>query len=136
MSHLLALLNDIRAHRVALYVGETSLSKLADFLRGCEYAIDRLLPHEQDHFLADFRGWIYQRFGTTENVSWEKIILRHSPDETEAVKRFWELLDEYLRQRKKPEGPSAKAAVPAPDGPADSAAPSPARHPHGDPRRG
>jgi hypothetical protein len=95
VSHMLDLLNEMRGRKPAMYVGRTSLSKLADFLRGYDYAIYRLLPAEADEFLADFRDWIQQSFGTTKK-NWEDIIRLHSGTDNEAVDRFWVLLDKFL----------------------------------------
>jgi hypothetical protein len=99
VSQLLNLLNEMRRRPLAIYIGVTSLTKLADFLRGCEHAIAWLQPQEQDGFLADFREWIYQRFNTKANLSWESVILQHSSSDADAVRQFWVLLDEYLQQR-------------------------------------
>lgn len=118
MSHLLALLQELRGQRLAMYVGATSLTKFADFLRGYDLAVRRLRPHEADPFLAEFRDWIYRRFQTTENATWEAVILRHSADEAEAVKRFWELLDEFLQQTGSRDVPPA---IPTPKRPGGSA---------------
>ncbi len=118
MSHLLALLNEIRNRRLAMYVGATSLTKLADYLRGYDEAVTRLRPEEADRFLADFRDWIYGRFHATANISWEKVILQHSGTEADAVQQFWALLDEFLQQRgghsKAASLPIAQAAESAP----------------------
>ncbi len=114
MSEMLALLNEMRTRRLAMYVGTTSLTRLADFLRGYAHALYRLRPHEKDTFLSEFRDWIYQRFQTTENISWEDLVLRHSANEEDAVKRFWELLDEFVQQRGVQDAASATAtAIPA-----------------------
>src|SRR5205807_2355953 len=99
MSYILELLSEIRTRSLAIYVGETSLTRLADFLRGYEHAVYRLRPGEPDSLLAEFREWIYRRFKNTENITWEALIVRHSVNEAEAVKRFWLLLDEYLLQK-------------------------------------
>jgi hypothetical protein len=109
MSHILAFLNEKRTRRLGMYVGATSLSKFADFLRGYEHAVYRLLPAEADPFLGEFRDWIYQRFQTNENINWEAVILRHSADEADAVKRFWELLDEFVQKRGSQDGVSTTA---------------------------
>jgi hypothetical protein len=94
-----------------MYVGTTSLSKFADFLRGYEHAVYRLLPSEEDPFLGEFRDWIYQRFQTIENIKWETVILRHSADEEDAVNRFWALLDEFTQKRGGQDGSSTTAPV-------------------------
>ena len=97
MSQVLALLTEMRGKRVAMYVGSTSLTLLAAFLRGYEHAIWQFQAGARDEFLAGFRDWVHRRFRTTQH-SWEDTILLHSADEADAVKRFWELFDEYLRE--------------------------------------
>jgi hypothetical protein len=98
---MLALLREMRGRRLAMYVGEVSLSKLADFLRGFDYAIEKL-GHGRDTLLEDFRKWIQQKkFATPQGwypQSWETAILARSAGEAEAVAEFWKLLDEFLAQ--------------------------------------
>jgi hypothetical protein len=96
MSPLLTLLNEIREQPVAMYVGSASLLKFADFLRGFDHAIEKL-GHQPDHFLEKFRDWVQAKFNTSTE-GWEHLILRHSSNEVEAIKRFWDLLDEYLQE--------------------------------------
>ena len=115
---MLALLNEIRDHRVARYVGATSLTKLADYLRGFSNAVTRLRPQEPDTLLAGFRDWVYQRFQTTANLSWEAVILQHSATEADAVQRFWTLLDEYLQQRVQRENGVAASGLAVENAPA------------------
>jgi hypothetical protein len=101
MSQILDVLNEMRTRKLGMYVGSTSLTRLGLFLLGYEHAVCRLMPDNPDRFLADFREWIYQRFNTKDNIGWEEIILRECSDEQAAVKRFWELLDEYLGQQQR-----------------------------------
>jgi hypothetical protein len=96
MSDTLSLLKEMRG-RLGMYVGSTSLTKLAAFLRGYDYAAVRLGTRAPDPFLAGFRDWIHQRYQSSSR-SWEDTILSQSADEADAVGRFWELLDEYARQ--------------------------------------
>ena len=98
MSAFLAILDEMRGRPVAIYIGSTSLTKLADFLRGCEHALQsRIDPN--DTFLGEFGDWVHQRFNTKLNEAWEKVILKHSADDADAVDRFWHLVDEFLRER-------------------------------------
>ena len=94
MSHILPLLNEMRG-RLGMYLGTTSITKLAAFLRGYDCAAEKLGARGGDPFLPDFRDWIHRRYETTSQ-SWEETILSRSKDEADAVRRFWELLDEYL----------------------------------------
>jgi len=97
MSHMISLLQDMRQRPLAVYVGQVSILKLADFLRGYEYALIKTKTAAEPLFLTGFRDWIQQRFHTSEK-SWEAVILQHSASEADAVKRFWELIDEYLKR--------------------------------------
>lgn len=95
MSPMVKLLNEMRGHcSVAIYVGETSLLKLADFLRGYEYALYKT-GVEHDQFLADFRDWIQHRFVSTKH-GWEQLIVMNSANDGDAIAHFWRLLDEFL----------------------------------------
>jgi hypothetical protein len=98
MSHVVPLLHEMRG-RLGMYLGTTSLTKLAAFLRGYDYAAEKLGAGRADPFLSGFRDWVHGRFQTTAH-SWEETILLHSKDEVDAVRRFWELLDEYLEEHK------------------------------------
>ena len=97
MSQIHNLLNEIRG-RVPMYVGSNSLAKLATFLRGFKFALDKYGLAASDDFLSRFQDWIQQRFAITLSKSWEKIILFHSVDDNEAIETFWTLIDEYLRE--------------------------------------
>jgi hypothetical protein len=63
-----------------MYLGTTSLTKLAAFLRGFDYAVRKQGVEENDRFLAEFRDWVHQRFQSNRQ-SWEETILLHSADE-------------------------------------------------------
>ena len=97
MSDTLDLLKEMRG-RLGMYVGSSSLTKLASFLRGYDHAAERLGVRKSDPFLASFRDWIHQRFHCSSR-SWEDTILGQSADEADAVRYFWELLDEYLKEQ-------------------------------------
>lgn len=98
MSHMLALLDEMRQRRsIAVYVGTVSLLKLADFLHGYEYALQRLDVREPP-LLTPFREWVQQRFGTAKE-SWEQLIVASSGGDADAIKEFWRLLDTFLEQR-------------------------------------
>ncbi len=98
MSHILPLLGEMRG-RLGMYLGSTSLTKFAAFLRGYDYGAEKCGARQPDPFLAEFRDWIHRRYGSTSQ-SWEETILSHSKDEADAVKQFWQLLDDYLAECK------------------------------------
>jgi len=97
MPAMLSLLNEMRG-RLGMFLGSTSLTKFASFLRGYEHALRSRGLDTSDHFLAEFRDWIQQRFGDRSR-SWEDVILSQSKDEQAAVQTFWELLDEYVQRQ-------------------------------------
>lgn len=101
MNGLLPLLTEMRG-RLGMYLGVSSIVRLAAFLRGYEMAMERFGSGTAGSFLPAFRDWIHQRFQSCQH-SWEDTILLHSADEADAVKRFWELLDEFcIEQQKTP----------------------------------
>jgi hypothetical protein len=95
MTRVVDLLKEMRG-RVAVYVGTTSLTKLAAFLRGYDYALYKQGVDDVNRFFGGFQNWLHDRFHTTTH-SWDNTILAHSKDEADAVDRFWNLLDEYLQ---------------------------------------
>lgn len=96
MSEVLSLLKEMRG-RLGMYLGVSSIVHLASFLRGYELAVEKFAG-KRDPFLPAFRDWIHQRFQSSQH-SWEETILVHSADDADAVKRFWGLLDEFLKER-------------------------------------
>jgi hypothetical protein len=96
MSQVLSLLKQMRG-RLGMYVGTSSVIRLAAFLRGYNLAMEQFGGRSPDTFLPAFRDWIHQRFQSCQH-SWEDTILQHSADDSEAVKRFWELLDEFVKE--------------------------------------
>jgi len=97
MSPILSLLKEMRG-RLGMYVGSPSITLLAAFLRGYDLAVYKIRGGTLDSFLPEFREWIYQHFRSNQ-YTWEETILLHSENEADAVKRFWELLDEFLKER-------------------------------------
>jgi hypothetical protein len=83
--------------RLGVYIGTSSLIKLAAFLRGYDCAVEKCSGKKTDPFLGEFRDWVHKRFRSTSQ-SWEETILSQSTSEADAVGRFWELLDEYLEE--------------------------------------
>ncbi len=94
MSHTLALLNEMRG-RLPMYIGFPSVTRLAAYLRGYDHAVGRQGLGKADPFLIEFRDWIHTRYQTAAE-SWEDTIRNRSADEAEALKKFWELFDEFI----------------------------------------
>jgi hypothetical protein len=96
MSKLDPLLSRLR-DRPGMYIGEPSLTKLAAFLRGYDYARYELLAEPGDPFFLSFQSWIEQRL-QVKNRGWDEAILQHAASERDGFNRFWELYDEYVTQ--------------------------------------
>ena len=92
------LLDAIR-ERTAMYIGERSLTALHHFLSGYSFATK---VHEVplSHPLpSDFQDWVAYRLHFRESTSgYRRMILQHYPDESSALDRFFELLDEHRTQ--------------------------------------
>src|SRR5437660_12799947 len=97
MSPIVELLQKMRI-RPAMYLGSESVIKLAAFLRGYSYALDKHGARDASRFLQEFRDWVAQRFSVTISQSWENIISFQSVNESEAMQLFWKLLDAYLAE--------------------------------------
>lgn len=104
MSGVLTVLMEMRG-RLGMYVGASTVVRLAAFLRGYELAMERFGGSAVDPFLPRFRDWIHQRFQSSQH-SWEDTILLHSTDEADAVKRFWELFDEFVKEHQQDSSPT------------------------------
>jgi hypothetical protein len=100
MSNFYDLLGKIRT-KPGLYLGVPSVSSLHMLL--CGYAFSRqeqgiTLTSEEREFEL-FQEWVQQRFKISASVSWAKIILLYSMDERSGFDLFFELWDEFLKQR-------------------------------------
>jgi hypothetical protein len=88
--------------RPGMYLGTNSITNLDMVLRG--YSLARrdigLAPTEQERDFVGFQSWIQEKYGFKSNQSWAKIILFESMDEQEALKKFFELFEEYSKQNK------------------------------------
>ncbi len=86
--------------RPALYLGNNSISHLQVFLDGYTFARRELkvpISNEEADF-EDFQEWVEQKFNLPDTQSWAKIILFYSADERDALKRFFELFDEFVKR--------------------------------------
>ncbi|WP_293332863.1 hypothetical protein [Microcoleus sp. CAWBG58] len=97
MLDLYDLLEKIK-QRSSLYLGKRSLSHLHVFLDGYTFARRQLgIPvTEQETKFEEFQEWIENRFNQADTQSWSRIILFYSEDEADALKRFFDLFEEFL----------------------------------------
>lgn len=88
--------------RPALYLSKRSLSHLQVFLDAYTFARREvgIEMTEQEREFEDFQEWIEQRFNQPDTQSWSRIILFYSGDESDALDRFFELFEEFLRRHK------------------------------------
>jgi|GEM_PF-660310 hypothetical protein len=90
------LFNEIKK-RPGMFLGTSSITRLDMVLRG--YTLARrevgLDPTEEELEFEGFEAWIQGKYEIKLNQSWSKIILFYSIDEHEALKRFFELYEEY-----------------------------------------
>jgi hypothetical protein len=76
-------------------IGSNSVVKLASFLRGYQYALEKNGLGRDGDFLAAFREMTQGRYGVKISKAWEDIIRFQSSDDQEAMDLFWRLFDEY-----------------------------------------
>jgi hypothetical protein len=100
MLDLYDLLDKIK-QRSSLYLGKRSLSHLHVFLDGYTFARRQLgIPiTEQERNFEEFQEWIENRFNQVNTQSWSRIILFYSEDESDALSRFFDLLEEFLNSQ-------------------------------------
>lgn len=98
MSNLYQLLQNIEK-RPSMYLGKAAISNLRSYLSGYLVAKRELgiIPTEFELELNQFSDWIKQKFHIDSEQSWDKIILFYSEDEKVALKRFFELFNEFLQ---------------------------------------
>jgi hypothetical protein len=94
MSPTIELLEEMRG-RVPMYIGSNSVVKLASFLRGYQYALEKNGLGRDDNFLAAFQEMTQSRYGVKVSKGWEDIIRFQSSDDQEAMDLFWRLFDDY-----------------------------------------
>ena len=103
MLDLYGLLEKIK-QRSSLYLGKRSLSHLHVFIDGYTFARRQLgIPvTEQETKFEEFQEWIEKRFNQADTQSWSRIILFYSEDEADALKRFFDLFEEFLKSEQLP----------------------------------
>jgi hypothetical protein len=98
MGTILEVLQKIR-EKPALYLGRPSVNNLYVFLQG--YTFARGDEAREDYeFLAGFNECVRKRFHINTSQGWAKTIEFFSLSPESELTLFWELLDNYLAQRK------------------------------------
>jgi hypothetical protein len=85
----------------AMYIGSPSISNLFMFLCGYQHARDLLetTDTEQEKEFAEFQPWLQKKFAVNTSASWAKIILFYSTDESHAFDSFFDLLEEFIKDK-------------------------------------
>ena len=85
----------------AMYIASPSISNLFMFLCGYQHAHDLLGTPvtEQEEKFAEFQPWLQKRFAVNTSASWAKIILFYSIDESHAFDSFFDLLEEFIKDK-------------------------------------
>lgn len=87
---------DVIREKPAMYLGTRSLSALSHFLAGYGFALHVHEIPSSHHLPGDFHDWVAYRLHFFESTSgYKNMILKRIPDESAALARFFELLDEY-----------------------------------------
>ncbi|MDY6804086.1 MAG: hypothetical protein SXA11_09810 [Cyanobacteriota bacterium] len=82
-----------------VYLGSPSIMCLQAFLSGynvAQYQLGESL-NTPDCF-DGFQEWIQEKLKINSSQSWAKIILFYSADERDALERFFELFDEFVKR--------------------------------------
>lgn len=100
MENLYSLLDQIK-DKPGIYLGYASVSNLYMFLCGYEYSHEQLnIPlSEAEAEFHEFQPWLQERFGVKTSASWARIILLYAVNEEEGFNTFFELLEEFKRDR-------------------------------------
>lgn len=82
----------------SMYLGRHSIICLQAFLSGYSVAKHEFGEQQtkQDSDFMEFPEWIQKRFNVQTSQSWANIILFYSEDESKALDKFFELLDEFI----------------------------------------
>ena len=100
MEPLYSLFDKIK-EKPGMYLGYASVSNLYMFLCGYEYSHEQLnipLTEAEEEF-QEFQPWLQERFDVKTSASWARIILLYAVNEEEGFNTFFELLEEFKRDR-------------------------------------
>ena len=82
-----------------VYLGSPSIICLQAFLSGynvAQYQLGESL--NTPNCFDGFQEWIQERFKIDSSQSWAKIILFYSAEERDALERFFQLFDEFVKR--------------------------------------
>jgi hypothetical protein len=85
-----------------LYLSRSTIFDLESFLLGYEVARTQigLEQTDEEKEFSEFILWVRDSFPVKTDRSWTNIILFYSADEKIALKKCFELLDDFLQQKR------------------------------------
>lgn len=83
----------------ALYIGKKSLERLRAFISGYSMCLYEIYGSEPD-LLNGFNEYVAEYYHICVDRDWSSIIPFFSNTEEEAFDKFYELLDEFLKEKK------------------------------------
>jgi hypothetical protein len=100
MSKIHQLLLDIKK-RPTLYLSRYSIFDMQSFYHGYYAAKRELNLHQTTEVIEfeDFLEWIRSVYKIKTNQSWAMLILFHSIDEKDALDRFFQLFEEFMKTK-------------------------------------
>jgi hypothetical protein len=98
MNYFFDLLAKLRT-KPGMFIGSPSVTRLAFFMRGWDYAMWQN-GHTEPCPMSGFRDWIQRRYHCS-TMAWEELILRDSTNEQAAFDKFWHLWDEYSAEEQR-----------------------------------
>jgi hypothetical protein len=91
---------EVVRERPALYLGERSLSALWHYLQGYRMSLSVYDMRTAFPLPPDFHDWVAYRLHFYESTSgYKNMILKRVPEESAALDRFFELLDEHKNRK-------------------------------------
>ncbi len=87
--------------RPAMYIGDHSLACLRSFLDGCFFLAEEYGIEISEHpSFGGFCDWVAEHFGWYESTAgWCNIIVEEcGADQSKALDRFFEVIEEYTRR--------------------------------------
>lgn len=95
MNYMKIILNEMKI-RPGMFLGERNLKNLYAFMNGYMYRIfqeEDIVPE----FYPGFQEYIETKYNVTTGQHWSKILDFYSYSEEEALKKFFQYLDEYTQ---------------------------------------
>lgn len=106
MTQLELLISKIK-QRPTMYISKSYISCLKAFLDG--WFLKPPISERENQLMSDFQDWVERKYHSTTTHSWSDLILFYSDGESDALKTFFTLFDEFIKQNKDNLTPSASS---------------------------